>query len=238
MSFAFGAQQFVDHWQTLIAGGLALLAGIVTVWGTLRAANRQVKAANDAADRDIKAAKEAADRQIAAAKEQTKAAQHQTAVTRDIERRRIAREGYAFHAMLEAAMSAVVADVEVARKLPPPSPLEVSRGNPQTREAYIIRQRVKRAGFAELRNAFLRFGGTRTTEFLQLDKEIEDFGAQWMQTYNPGSGFPTHPIGANAEIYEQLDRIEQQAKGLRNHAAGGMKLCRDELAKELVEEPL
>src|SRR6516164_2865387 len=104
MSFAFGAQQFVDHWQTLIAGGLALLAGIVTVWGTLRAANRQVKAANDAADRDIKAAKEAADRQIAAAKEQTKAAQHQTAVTRDIERRRIAREGYAFHAMLEAAM--------------------------------------------------------------------------------------------------------------------------------------
>jgi hypothetical protein len=56
-------------------------------WGTLRAANRQVKAANDAADREIKAANEAAGRQIAAAQEQTKAAQHQTAVTREIERR-------------------------------------------------------------------------------------------------------------------------------------------------------
>lgn len=199
--------QLVDLWQTLIAGGLALLAGIVTVWGTLKAANRQVKAANDAADREIKAANEAADRQIAAAQEQTKAAQHQTAV-------------------------------EAARKLPPPSPSEVARGNPQTREAYIIRQRVKRAGFAELRNAFLRFGGTRTTEFLQLDKEIEDFGAQWMQTYSPTSGFPTQPIGTNAGIYEQLDHIEQQAKELCNHAVGGMKLCRDELAKELVEEPL
>jgi hypothetical protein len=224
--------QFVDHWQTLMAGGLALLAGIVTVWGTLRAAKRQVKTANDAADREIKAANEAADRQIAAAQEQTKAAQHQTAVTRELERRRIAREGYAFHAMLEAAMSAVVADVEAARKLPPPAPSEVARGNPQTREAYIIRQRVKRAGFAELRNAFLRFGGTRTTEFLQLDKEIEDFGAQWMQTYSPSSGLPTQPIGTNAGIYEQ-----QQAKELRDHAVGGMKLCRDELSKELVEEP-
>ena len=39
-------------------------------------------------------------REIAAAQEQTKAAQRQTAVTREIERCRIAREGYAFHAML------------------------------------------------------------------------------------------------------------------------------------------
>jgi hypothetical protein len=219
-------------WQTLIAGLLALLAGIVTVWGTLKAANRQVRAANNAADREIKAANEAADRQIAAAQGQTKAAQHQTAVTREIERRRIAREGYAFHAMLEAGMSAVVADVEAARKLPQP------RGNSPTREAYVIRQRVKRAGFDELRSAFLRFGGTKTTEFLQLDKEIEDFGAHWTQTYSPATGLPTQPISTDAAIYEQLDRIEQLAKQLRDHAGGGMKLCRDELAKELAEESL
>jgi hypothetical protein len=232
------AHGWVYDSQTLIAGLLALLAGGGTDWGTLRAANRQVKTANDAADREIKAANEAADRQIAAAREQTKAAQHQTAVTREIERRRIAREGYAFHAMLEAAMSAVIADVEAARKLPPPSPSEVARGNLQTREAYIIRQRVKRAGFAELRTAFLRFGGTSTTEFLQLDKEIEDFGAQWIQTYSSATSLPTQPIGTNTGIYEQLDGIERQAKELRNHALGGMKLCRDELAIELFEAPL
>jgi len=37
--------QFVDHWQTLtaalIAGGLALGAAALTVWATIRSANRQ-----------------------------------------------------------------------------------------------------------------------------------------------------------------------------------------------------
>ena len=37
---------------------------------------------------------------------------------REIERRRLAREGYAFHAMLEAAMGAVIEDVGAARELP------------------------------------------------------------------------------------------------------------------------
>jgi len=69
------------HWQTLATGFLALGAG----WWTVRAT------------------KKSADRQVVAAQGQTKAAQRQTAVTREIERRRIAREGYAFHAMLEAA---------------------------------------------------------------------------------------------------------------------------------------
>jgi F0F1-type ATP synthase membrane subunit c/vacuolar-type H+-ATPase subunit K len=64
--------EWFDHWQTLIAGLLALLAGVGTVWGTLIAANRQVKAA-----------------------------QRQTEAMRDQERLRITWEGYAFHAMLE-----------------------------------------------------------------------------------------------------------------------------------------
>jgi hypothetical protein len=221
--------QFIDHWQTVIAGGLALFAGVVTVWGTLRAANRQVKSANDAADREIKTATDAANRQISAAQKQTAAAQHQAAVTRELERRRIAREGYAFHAVLEAAMSAVIADVEAARKLPPPRS-DVF----ETREAYVIRQRVKRAGFIELRHAFLRFGGTRTTEFLQLDKEIEDLSAQCTTPINLGSGFPMSPVGINAGLFEQLDRIEHQAKELLDHAIGGIRLCREELSKELI----
>jgi hypothetical protein len=131
--------QFVDHWQTLITGLLALAAGVGTVWATIKSANRE----------------------IAAAQEQTKAAQHQTAVTREIERRRLAREGYAFHAMLEAAMSAVIEDVQAVRSLPPPHP---SVGT-YSMQAYAMRQRVKRAGFAELRTAFLRFGERHTSEF-------------------------------------------------------------------------
>jgi hypothetical protein len=77
--------QFIGYWQTLIAGVLALVAGAGTVWATIISANRE----------------------IAVAQEQTKAAQRQTEVTREIERRRIARERYAFYAMLEAAMGAV-----------------------------------------------------------------------------------------------------------------------------------
>ena len=191
--------QLVDHWQTLLTGVFALAAGGLTIWATIKSANRQ----------------------IAAAQGQTKAAQHQTAVTRELERRRIAREGYAFHAMLEAAMGAVIEDVQAARRL--------GQGAAQ---AYATRQRVKRAGFNELRNAFLRFGGPRTYQFLQLDKEIENFAGQFMTGVNPTSGSQTF-IGIPDGIAEQLDRIEQQANQLRQHAAGGMKFCRDELAKEL-----
>jgi hypothetical protein len=212
------AHGWVYEWQTLIAGLLALAAGVGTVWGTLRAANRQVETVNDAADR-----------QITAAREQTAAAQRQTQAMRDMGRRRIASEGYAFHAMLEAAMSAVIDDVAAARKLP--SDQQSSRNH--SPQAYVVRQRVKRAGFAELRGAFLRFGGTLTAEFLRLDKEIEDFSAQWEQTYNAQAGFPTQPIGVNHGIREQLDRIEQQAIKLRGEAARGMKPYIDELAKEL-----
>jgi len=36
--------QVVDHWQTLIAGGFALVAGAVAYRGALQAATRQVQA--------------------------------------------------------------------------------------------------------------------------------------------------------------------------------------------------
>jgi hypothetical protein len=210
--------QLVDHWQTLITGALALAAGVGTVWATVKSANRE----------------------IAAAQEQTKAARRQTAVTREIERRRIARERHAFHAMLEAAMGAVTEDVQAARQLPGPGPAGPAAYSVQ---AYAVRQRVKGAGFDELRNALLRFGGPRTSEFLQLDKEIldkeiEDFTGQCMESTPriaaSGAVIPQPPVGLNAGLEEQLARIEQQANELRRHAADGMKLCRDELANELV----
>ena len=128
--------QFIDHWQTLLAGVLALVAGAGTVWVTIKSANRE----------------------ITAAQEQTKAAQRQTAVTREIERRRIAREGYAFHAMLEAAMGAVIEDIEAARNLGSPS------DGSHSAAAYAMRQRVKRAGFTErdeLANDLIRDANSR-----------------------------------------------------------------------------
>jgi hypothetical protein len=196
--------QFIDHWQTLITGLLALAAGVMAIWATIKSANRE----------------------IAAAQEQTQTAQRQTAVTREIERRRIAREGYAFHTMLEAAMGAVIKDVEAAKNLPPPS----ADGSTYSAPAYAMRQRVKRTGFIELRSAFLHFGGgTLTRKFLQLDNEIEIFAEQFMMGANART-----LIGVNAGLSEQLDRIEQQAIELCDKAATGMKLCRDELANELI----
>jgi hypothetical protein len=199
--------QLVDHWQTLITGLLALAAGVWTVWATIKSANREITTAQN----------------------QTKAAQQQTAAMREIERRRLAREGYAFHAMLEAAMRGVIEDVAAAREMPSSGASLQSHSMP----AYAVRQQVKRAGFAELRTAFVRFGEQHTSEFLQLDKEIEDFAGQFMIQVNTVTGFQVFH-GVNAGIAEQLDRIEQQATNLRGWAARGMRFCRDELAKDLL----
>jgi len=54
-------------------------------------------------------------------------------------------------------MGAVIEDVEAARKLLPSSP--EAHGSTYSAQAYTVRKRVKRTGFNELRNAFLRFGG-------------------------------------------------------------------------------
>ena len=202
--------QFIEHWQTLIAGLLALAAGVGAVWATIKSANREV----------------------VAAQELTKAAQRQTAVVREVERRRVARERYAFHVMLEAAMGAVIADVEAARNLPPPGRL--AAGN--TVQSYAVRQRVMRTGFTELHSAFLHFGGgvgggVLAAQFLRLDKEIEVFAEQ--TSFNLTTGAPTS-LGLNAGLPEQLDSIEKQAIKLCGKAATGIKLCRDELADELI----
>jgi hypothetical protein len=85
--------QWIDHWQTLITGVLALVAGIGTIWATIASAQREI-AANQA---------------------QTKVAQDQLATTLRLERRRILRDGHAFLAMVEAAMGSIIADVTEAR---------------------------------------------------------------------------------------------------------------------------
>jgi hypothetical protein len=71
----------LDHWQTLLAGALALLAGLGTVWATIRSANRQIAAARLDADEEI-----------AASRAQTVAAEWQTATTIRLERLRAQNE--------------------------------------------------------------------------------------------------------------------------------------------------
>jgi hypothetical protein len=87
-SWPAAARDFIDHWQTLIAGILALLAGVGAIAATMRTARQEIEAS-----------------------------QAQTKVTQRIERRRIASEEYAFSAMLSAAMVCVVQDVAAAREL-------------------------------------------------------------------------------------------------------------------------
>ena len=96
--------EILRNWQTFAAGFLAVVAGGLTVWGTWASAMRQVTAVEKAVAQ-----------QVGAAERQTDAAQRQTEVMRKTERRRIAREAYAFFAMLNAAMVSIGDDVEAAQ---------------------------------------------------------------------------------------------------------------------------
>jgi hypothetical protein len=74
-------RDLLDHWQTLIAGVLALVAAFGTVAATMIIARRQ-----------IAASREEADEVIAATREQTKVTAEQTATTVRLERDRVLSE--------------------------------------------------------------------------------------------------------------------------------------------------
>jgi hypothetical protein len=95
----------LDHWQTIIAGVLALAAAFGTILVTRRIANRQ-----------IAASREEADRVIAATRAQTEATFKQTEATIRLEELRNASEALAFRAMLAAAMARVLAEVTWGRR--------------------------------------------------------------------------------------------------------------------------
>lgn len=184
--------QFVDHWQTLIAGVLALVAALGTVVATIMSANREVRVAN-------------AQTRLASLREQ----------------RAIAREGYAFYAIIEATMGIVIDDVNAARLLSDQGGL----GGPGV-AAYQIRQKVRKTGFADLRSALTRLGGELASPFLRLDKEIDEFTAQWTPFADARFG---NPVG----ISETLQRIELQAAALREEAVNGMQRCNRILVETL-----
>ncbi len=195
--------QLAYQWQTLIAGVLALIAALLTIWATNNAANRA----------------------ILAAQEQTRVAREQTATTLRLERRRVARESFAFYATLEAAMQSVAEDIEAARSIFKSQQLG-EKGISVA--AYQARQRIKKTAFAEIRNACLKFGGQLTSPFLRLDKEIDDLSNQW--TLMPTAGDPIR-MGANEGLLEELAGIELQAKFLLEEAQSARGRCAALLAE-------
>lgn len=187
-------------WQTLIAGVLALCAGVGTVVATIRSANRE----------------------IAAAQRQTEVAREQIDATKRIERRRIASDSYAFLAAMQATMESVLEDVDAAK-----ATLSREQSTEQwTRDAYLIRQQVKKIAFEELRGASFRLGGNLTTPFLRLEKKIDDLAGKWMDM--PTGRDPIR-FGDADGLEEELDSIALQAAALRDEAAVGMKRCTAEL---------
>src|ERR1700722_17154454 len=90
--------QFLYDWQTIIAGVLALLAAIITIWETRRIADRQIATSGEDAKKVIAATRE------------------QTETTVRLERERVTEEAKAFHFLLEAAMARVLADANAAKE--------------------------------------------------------------------------------------------------------------------------
>jgi len=185
--------QFVDHWQTLATGGLAMLAAGLTILFTNLAANREVAAAH---------------RQIES--------------TKRIERRRIAREAYAFYATLEAAMVIAMEGITAAREELP----NIGHDSGWSIPAYRARQSIRKMAFNDIRSACLRYGGLLTLQFLRFDKATDDFANQ-VREFPVGTG----KMGLHTGLRDQLDQIELQAASLRDEAVSGMRRCNEELAK-------
>ena len=183
--------QFLYDWQTVIAGVLALAAGVLTVVATMIIAHRQIKAA----------------------REVITATRDQTATTIRLERTRVAGEIRAFHAMLAVAMTRVVDEVAWARQMHP-DVLTLMAGS--TVEALTIRQCITKGGFTELRAVCVKQGDPRTGEFLDLEREIDNFALQY--EYNPSKTVEFIRLGKHAGLGDQLTLIETKAIALREKA--------------------
>ena len=200
-----------DHWQTVIAGVLAFAAGFGTVVATMIIASRQ-----------IAASREEADRVIAASQAQTEATFKQTETTVRLEEMRDANEALAFHAMLEAAMTRVLAEAGWARKTYPQFfTKEEGKSSPEevkpSAEALAVRRCITKGAFAELRAACVRQGGPLTREFLDLEREIDSFALQYVDRPSL-TQHVLRRLGIHAGLGDQLASIEAKAGELRKKA--------------------
>jgi hypothetical protein len=203
----------LDHWQTIIAGSFALAAGILTVAVTMIIANKQISASRKEADRQITASRNAADRVILATRAQTEATFRQTDTTVRLEMRRDAGEALAFHAMLAAAMTRVLAETAEAKTAIPHIPLTQN----SSFQALGVRQSITKGAFAELRAACITQGSPLTGEFLDLEREIDSFALQWEEhIFNAGV---LVRWSKHVGLGEQLDLIETKAAEIETKAA-------------------
>jgi hypothetical protein len=192
----------VDHWQTLLGSGLAVLAALGTIWVTRTTAYRQIAAGHAQADS-----------MVAAAREQTSVTAEQTAMTARLQRMRDIAEARAFSTMLEAAMSRVLAEADWARKTYP-NILKQKDGS--SKEALSVRNAITKGAFPELRGACIRQGSGLTSEFLELEREIDNF-AQEVEDIVSNSSFIIR-MGKHAGLGDQLDSITLKATALRERA--------------------
>ena len=192
-----------DHWQTVIAGVLALVAAFGTILVTRRIANRQ-----------IAVSREEADRVIAATRVQTEATFKQTEAIVRLEDLRNASEAEAFRVMLEAAMARVLAEAARARRTYLPI-LTQTAG--LSLDGLVVRRCITKGAFAELRAACIRQGGDLTGEFLDIEREIDSFASQYEDRPTVTQGV-TIRMGKLAGLDEQLASIERKADALREKA--------------------
>ena len=197
----------LDHWQTLIAGVLAFVAGVGTVVaaiGAIRAtrstAREQIAASREEADKQIAASREEASRVIAATRDQTEATFKQTETTVRLEELRKSSESLAFRAMLAAAMTRVINEATWAKKT---YPRILAQNAGYSDEAGAVRRCITKGAFTELRAACVRQGGPLTGEFLDLEREIDSFAGQ---------------NNTQVGLAEQLVRIEMMAAALSDKA--------------------
>jgi hypothetical protein len=193
--------QVVDHWQTLIAGILAVIAAVGAITATMIAANRE----------------------IAAAQQQTKAARDQIAAEDLREERRSASDALNFFQALDAVIGIVEADVDAARKLIPENLDKTSYSRP----AYIARKRIKMTAFKDISGAILRNDSAQSTQFLSLYNKIEEYASQ---TYEElGVSASSVLKGRNENILNELQEIEDICEGISNKNASSIDYWQQQL---------
>jgi hypothetical protein len=192
---------WLDHWQTLIAGGLAFAAG----FGTVVAAIGAIWVTRSTANKQIDASREEANRVIAATREQTE-------TTVRLEQTRNANEVSAFRVMLEAAMTRVLDEAARAR-MTYSRFFEEEEENFSYADVLAVRQCITKGAFAELRAACVRQGGPLIAEFLDLEREIDNFALQYPSSHS------LIRLGSHAGLGHQLAFIEKKATARRDRAA-------------------
>jgi hypothetical protein len=177
--------QVIDHWQTLIAGGVAGLAGLAAYIGALQAAGRQVKAANA----------------------QTAAVETQNAALKRADQQRLAREQLMVARLLDASLQLLKKDIDDASdsyKSPRENDI-IAAG-----DANAIRDRIKKpASFPILMENITALSPDIAVLFLSLNAKIDRVKAE-TESITVG-GLMNDRIGSLAETELALRNLTTEA---------------------------